>query len=118
MLSTIEAEFKIRKSVPLHTTLRIECEVIACHTANAIIMGMHGQADSCPPMYSCPQTGRAVINSAGKACVNLDNCLQIKEIKGMRCWVHGCILDSNRNVLATCVAQLVDLQRLWAAQGS
>ena len=27
MLSTIEADFKIRKSVPLHTTLRIECEV-------------------------------------------------------------------------------------------
>ena len=27
MLSTIEADFKIRKSVPLHTTLKIECEV-------------------------------------------------------------------------------------------
>ena len=29
MLSTIEADFKIRKSVPLHTTLKIECEVHA-----------------------------------------------------------------------------------------
>lgn len=27
MLSTIEADFKIKKSVPLHTTLRVECEV-------------------------------------------------------------------------------------------
>ena len=29
MLSTIEADFKIRKSIPLHTTLKIECEVSA-----------------------------------------------------------------------------------------
>jgi hypothetical protein len=29
MLSTIEADFKIKKSVPLHTTLRIECEVLS-----------------------------------------------------------------------------------------
>ncbi len=28
MLSTIEADFKIKKSVPLHTTLRIECQVL------------------------------------------------------------------------------------------
>lgn len=28
MLSTIEANFKIKKSVPLHTTLRIECQVL------------------------------------------------------------------------------------------
>ena len=27
MLSTIEADFKIKKSVPLHTTLKIECKV-------------------------------------------------------------------------------------------
>ena len=27
MLSTIEADFKIRKSVPLNTTVKIECEV-------------------------------------------------------------------------------------------
>ena len=31
MLSTIEAIFKIRKAVPLHTTLRIECEVRFWH---------------------------------------------------------------------------------------
>jgi hypothetical protein len=29
MLSTIEADFKIKKSVPLHTTLSVECEVIS-----------------------------------------------------------------------------------------
>ncbi|CAL8465494.1 g5030 [Coccomyxa elongata] len=67
MLSTIEADFKIKKSVPLHTTLRIEC--------------------------------------------------QIKEIKGMRCWVDGVVKDMSGVLLASCVAQLVDLQQLWAAQG-
>ncbi|KAK9903261.1 hypothetical protein WJX75_001080 [Coccomyxa subellipsoidea] len=67
MLSTIEADFKIKKSVPLHTTLRIECE--------------------------------------------------IKEIKGMRCWVDGYVKDLSGVLLASCVAQLVDLQQLWAAQG-
>ena len=29
MLATIEIEFKITKAVPLHTTLRIDCEVNA-----------------------------------------------------------------------------------------
>ena len=40
MLSTIEADFKIRKSVPLHTTLKIECEVsmsAILHTHKVII---------------------------------------------------------------------------------
>jgi hypothetical protein len=27
LLSTIEANFKLKKSVPLHTTLRIDCKV-------------------------------------------------------------------------------------------
>ena len=44
-------------------------------------------------------------------------CLQIKEAKGMRCWINGYIKDSSGNVLASCLAQLVDLQQLWAAQG-
>ncbi len=36
MLSTIEADFKIKKSVPLHTTLRIECEV--CPSLNYLFV--------------------------------------------------------------------------------
>ena len=49
----------------------------------------------------------------------LDKCLheQIKEIKGMRCWVDGYVKDLSGVLLASCVAQLVDLQQLWAAQG-
>ncbi len=53
---------------------------------------------------------------AGRACLSFGCCPQIRDIKGMRCWVDGHILDSSGNVLATCVAQLVDLQQLWAAQ--
>ena len=41
---------------------------------------------------------------------------QIHEIKGMRCWVNGYIKDLEGKPLASCVAQLVDLQQLWAAQ--
>ena len=43
--------------------------------------------------------------------------MQIKEVKGMRCWVNGHIKDQCGIVLASCVAQLVDLVELWAAQG-
>ena len=43
--------------------------------------------------------------------------MQVKEVKGMRCWVNGYVKDESGIVLASCVAQLVDLQQLWAAQG-
>ena len=36
MLYTIEAEFKIRKSVPLHTTVTIQCKVMAPDTASHV----------------------------------------------------------------------------------
>lgn len=42
--------------------------------------------------------------------------MQIQTIKGIRCWVYGAVKDFDGQVLATCEAQLVDLQQLWAAQ--
>ncbi|KAK9862844.1 hypothetical protein WJX84_006053 [Apatococcus fuscideae] len=67
VLATIEATFKIKKAVPLHTTLRIDCK--------------------------------------------------IQRTRGMRCWVYGEVQDASGSVvLATCEAQLVNLQQLWKAQ--
>ena len=43
--------------------------------------------------------------------------MQVKEVKGMRCWVNGYVKDESGIMLASSVAQLVDLQQLWAAQG-
>ncbi len=42
--------------------------------------------------------------------------VQMKEVRGMRCWVSGSIKDGEGALLASCIAQLVDLQQLWAAQ--
>lgn len=58
----VQIEFKIKKPVPLNTSLRIECS--------------------------------------------------IKDIRGIRCWVDGAILDESGLILATCVAQLVDMAQL------
>ncbi|KAK9838957.1 hypothetical protein WJX74_006741 [Apatococcus lobatus] len=67
VLATIEATFKIKKAVPLHTTVRIDCKV--------------------------------------------------QRSRGMRCWVYGQISDpATSDILATCEAQLADLQKLWKAQ--
>jgi len=41
---------------------------------------------------------------------------QIERIRGMRCWVKGSIRDPAGALLATCEAQLADLQQLWKAQ--
>ena len=117
MLSTIEADFKIRKKCPTlyHSGHRVQGRVIL-HS-----MGPHRvyawpctsvSADVCLASdIPCPHP------SAGQACLKIDVRPQIRETKGMRCWVNGKILDSNGSVLATCAAQLVDLQQLWAAQG-
>ena len=44
-------------------------------------------------------------------------CIQIQRTRGMRCWVSGEICDAATSVvLATCEAQLVNLQQLWKAQ--
>ena len=44
-------------------------------------------------------------------------CMQIMSISGMRCWVSGMIrLPDSEIVLATCEAQLADLQPILAAQ--
>ncbi len=47
-----------------------------------------------------------------------DRCVaaQIERIRGMRCWVKGSIRDPAGALLATCEAQLADLQQLWKAQ--
>lgn len=39
--------------------------------------------------------------------------VQIARVKGMRCWVKGTVHDSANVLLATCEAQLADLQQLW-----
>lgn len=41
---------------------------------------------------------------------------QIERIRGMRCWVKGAICDAADALLATCEAQLADLQQLWKLQ--
>ena len=39
----------------------------------------------------------------------------IRSAQSIRCWVDGAIRDASGNVTyATCEAQLVDLQQLWA----
>lgn len=50
-------------------------------------------------------------------CIGAFMAVQIKEIKGMRCWVHGYVKDMSGALLASCLAQLVNLQQLWTAQG-
>ncbi len=41
---------------------------------------------------------------------------QMERIYGMRCWVKGAIQDPGGMLLATCDAQLADLQQLWKLQ--
>ena len=43
-------------------------------------------------------------------------CCQIERIRGMRCWVRGTMHDAVGALLATCDAQLADLQQLWRLQ--
>ena len=44
-------------------------------------------------------------------------CVQIQEVKGMRCWVAGSVKSHPSGMLlCSCTAQLVDLQQLWAAK--
>jgi hypothetical protein len=39
----------------------------------------------------------------------------MKSVQSVRCWVGGAIKDASNSVTyATCEAQLVDLQQLWA----
>ena len=127
MLATIEIEFKITKAVPLHTTLRIACE------ARRAWLGR-------PPHVHAAGDGAAAVCVVGfalqlllikPACILLSQvgarhdvsggmhphvCMQIKEVRGMRCWVSGSVKDPEGALLASCIAQLVDLQQLWAAQ--
>jgi hypothetical protein len=42
--------------------------------------------------------------------------VQIKDLNGIRCWFKGDVKDLRGTELAMCVAQLVHLQQLWAAQ--
>lgn len=57
MLATIEIEFKITKAVPLHTTLRIDCQVCsAC-------MLQHWTTSA-----GCPGTLHALYNGRVFAC--------------------------------------------------
>ncbi len=60
MLATIEIEFKISKAVPLHTTLRIDCEARAWpHIAHAaadapfVIWRAALFSCCCPDLHAC-----------------------------------------------------------------
>ena len=99
LLSTIEANFKLKKPVPLHTTLQIDCQVSS-----------HPQL---------PQT--AVILTCHMHCIRVQAyrlmSLQITSISGLRCWVHGSVRVPDSDViLAVCEAQLADLQPILSAQ--
>ncbi len=43
VLATIEANFKIKKAVPLHTTLRIDCKVLPAACAIITALFRHSQ---------------------------------------------------------------------------
>ena len=71
MLSTMEADFKIRKSVPLHTTLKVECEVRGPFAIQALNTLMHGHKHShayastlasTPAMLGLTMAGRVWLN--------------------------------------------------------
>lgn len=93
VLSTIEANFQLKKPLPLHTTVRIDCQVSVLENMCRKSANMRRFVASFPEK----------------------DWVQVTRISGVRCWVSGSIsLPATRVVLATCEAQLVDLRRILA----